>query len=265
MNRYNFVDSKGEHYHSLDGRELIGCTTALGVLGKGGLTWWASGMALGYGFGWLNPKKNDPADCRHMALETLEKIKKLSIDDYMKLLADSYKAHNTFKNKKAKEGIDAHELCELWIKSILKGKEIEPDKQIEPFVLWCRKNVRRFLWSELHVYSETLWTGGICDFGYEDVNGNYGIGDIKNRDKFYPADIFQCGGYDIMLAENSGGFDANGEKIFELTKPVMFHAGFPLVGFKEPEISYNVKENKETFAHALAIYKAIQFVEKGVK
>ena len=43
--RYRFIDENGKHLHTLDGIPLIGTSTAVQVLGKGGLTWWAAELA----------------------------------------------------------------------------------------------------------------------------------------------------------------------------------------------------------------------------
>jgi len=272
---YRYTDERGKHLHSFNGKPLIGCTQVTGVVNKV-LTWWASGMALSE-IGWkpLNRDEDgnelsDPTalanrkeECIRYARECYELVKQLSFDEYFALLQKCYRAHSVRLKKAGKKGTDAHELCEIWIKSVIAGREVTPDPQIEKFAMWCRKNVRRFLYSEVYMFSQKMWTGGISDFGYEDMNGNYGVADIKNRNKFYPTDLFQCGGYDEMLTENMAGFNASGERVFELDKPFKFHAGFPLVNFTEPTISFNVHENRETFKHLLAVYKAIQFLEEG--
>src|SRR5437899_1811597 len=60
VGRYRFHDKDGEHLHTLDGKPLIGTSTAIRVLNKP-LTWWAAGMAL-TPLGWLNKNKSKVAD-----------------------------------------------------------------------------------------------------------------------------------------------------------------------------------------------------------
>lgn len=278
--RYRYQDENGRHLHTLDGKPLVGCTTALSIMNKE-LTWWASGKAL-EGMGWapLNKDRDGKPitksvanegrmrerylECLALAETALNKIKVMAPVDYLRHLGGCYRNHSVFVEGKAQAGTDAHELCELWIKSVMAGNEIPHSVQIDGIVQWCRKNVRRFLWSEAHCYSEELWVGGISDFGYEDMNGNYVLADIKNRNTWYSSDFFQSGGYDIMMTSNKAGFDRDGKVRFRLDKPFKAHAVFPLIGFTEPEISFNVEGNRNAYRCALGLYKENQFI-KGVK
>lgn len=275
MNRYKFIDEKGEHLHTLDDKPLLGTTTILKVISKE-LTWWASGMAVGE-MGWKNPKRNDDGTyikdkaelvkrkehCILNARGKLSQIIGMNDKEYFGLLETAYKAHNTKKEARAEEGTDLHKLANEWIiwkmsgKSFIEVNEINHFDKLQPFIQWCEKNVKRFLFSEIHCYSESLWVGGGTDFGYEDWDNKYVLADIKSRDKDYFSDHVQCGGYDIQLKEN-GGFDKNGNKVFnhhEMMSDFNRHAIFTLGdNFKEPVFSIPSK-NIEAFKCALGLYK----------
>ncbi len=267
MNRYSFNEEK--HIHSLYGKPLIGTTTALSIISKE-LTWWASGMACAE-FGWLNPKKHTKEECLQAAEKGLRNINSTFCPDagvweweeWNKFLNRAYRAHHDFKEKRAGEGTDLHELAEQWIGTCLKengGRPDEPllvDLKLKQFVEWCLKNVKRFLFSEIHCYSERLWVGGKTDFGYEDSKGNYILADIKSRDQDYFSDHVQCGGYDIQLIEN-GGFDKDGNRLWPIKERFYKHAIFTLGDkFKEPVFS-EPTENRKAFEYAIGLYKLKQ-------
>lgn len=282
INRYNFDEEK--HIHLLDGRPLIGTTTALGIISKE-LTWWASGMAVG-SLGWLHKGKDKDGvipfrDKERLASREIERlvfagtklteIKLMTVQEYIDLLDMAYRAHNAKKESRAQEGTDLHELVERWIKAQM---DVAPFKasgenlignfdKLKPFIDWCEKNVKRFLFSEIHCYSERLGCGGKTDFGYEDIIGNYVLADAKSRDKDYFSDHLQVGLYDIQLSEN-GGFDKNGNLIWDGAKKAHFdkHAIFTLgEAFKEPVISASAELNRRGGEFAINLYKVRQQFE----
>lgn len=253
MNRYSF-DSK-KHIHFLDGSPLVGTTTALSIMDKPGLTWWASGMACAE-FGWLNPRKNTWQLCFEAAQGVLDKIKVLPLPEYLDFLNKAYRAHNTKKEKAADDGTNLHAEVERYIKGILAAETVSVPESLASFHAWCTENVERFLVSEVHCYSERLWCGGIVDFAYIDKKGNVVLADVKSSPKAYFSHFAQMGAYDIQLFEN-GGFDAAGNKVFELPGAITAHAVFHFgEGFTAPTIDYNVGRNCSAFENALALYRA---------
>ena len=272
MPKYTF--DRVNHTHYLDKRYLYGTTTILSILGKGGLQWWASGMALKE-MGWINPNKHTPEEYYSMAEKGLDKIKEnfLNPDIYSvrgahwgRFLNKCYRAHDTKKKDRAEEGINIHSLCEEYIRAEMKEEKDAVAKApalIEPFIGWCQKNVKRFLFSELHCYSEKLFVGGICDFAFIDKADNYVLADIKSRDKVYFSDFVQMGAYHTQIEEN-GGYTPEGEKIFTLDKPFKYHAVFPIGdNFKEPVINERTVWAQKAFENALNLYKAREEWEKS--
>ena len=270
MSKYRFLDENKEHIHQIDRGQgwenLYGTTTAIDeTLQKGGLTWWASSMAVGT-MGWLNPKKFEKETRLDSAAKSLFAIKTMDSDQYLDLLDEAYKSHNTKKLSRAKEGIDLHELAEEYIKYVMGGKS--PNREgnkielLVPFIKWCDKNVKRFLFSEIHAFSEKLWVGGKLDFGAELVNGDYILADIKSRDSDYLSDHIQCGFYDLQLSESKEGYDKDGNVVWKMERPFDKHAIFTLgEKFTEPKFSESVSMNKEGAIHTLALYKIKQRFE----
>ncbi len=242
------------HIHSLNGKALVGTTTVLKIISKP-LTWWASGMAVTE-LGWLNPKKYPKTECEEQAKKILENIKKMDGADYIRILNKAYRAHNASKEKSADKGLDLHEMLEDFIKKqISVGRGYYINDLINPFIEWSQKNVKRFLFSELHCYSESMWTGGIADFGYIDMQDRYVLGDFKSSAEAYWDHAVQLGGYDLEIEQN-GGFSANGEKIFTLDKPFDYHAIFAArAGLDKPFIDRNIGNAKVAFVNALNLYK----------
>lgn len=256
---YKFDAEK--HCHTLNGKPLIGTTTALEVLSKP-LMWWAAGMACSE-FGWLNPKTNEKDKCMNYAELKLSEIKNMEPSQYIKLLNKAYYAHNTKKKTSAEQGIDLHESAENFIKDkIAKRKPLIKDERIEPFVLWAEHNVKQFLFSEIHLYSEKFWVGGIADFGYLNLSNEFVLGDIKSSKTAYFSHFCQLGAYDIQLTENKSGFDRDGNKIFELKQPIKQHAIFCFGDkFSEPVVSDSVENNRLSYECILELYKQKQLFE----
>ena len=230
MNRYKFLEDK--HIHTLDSKSLNGTTTVLNVISKP-LTWWASARAVEK-LGWVNPKIATTEECLKQAEPYLETIKKMSLLEYVQLLNRAYKAHNERLKDSAIKGVDLHSEVEKYIKNTIQGK-IEPfPLEIKPFQLWCEKNVKQFLFSELFVYSEVLWVGGIIDFAYIDSYDQIVLSDTKSGGAYFSG-VAQLGGYHIQLEENDGGFDKDGNRIFYLAgRKIVKHAIFSFKnGFKE--------------------------------
>lgn len=244
----------------LNGVPLIGTTTALNVIAKP-LTWWASGLACAE-FGWLNPRKNTWQRCFDAAQKKLDEIKEMNLTKYLGLLNIAYRAHNTFKEEAADGGINLHAEVEKFIKQDQLGIQSNGHSAaLDPFIEWCRTHVAKFLFSEIHCYSERLWCGGIVDFAYIDKDGRVVLADVKSSREAYFSQFVQMGAYDIQLSEN-GGVNSDGHKVFELPGQIAAHAVFHFGGgFKGPSIDYGVERNKAAFESALALYRNLQDYE----
>ncbi len=247
-----------EHLHILGGKPLTGTSTVISVIAKP-LTWWASGMAVGE-LGWTNSKIVKKEDRIKIASEKLDVIKKMDCNCYLQLLDYAYKAHNIRKEKAAEAGTDRHALCEQYIKSLLSKKPETPHDDIIALKTWTDENVKRFLFSEAHCFSEKLWVGGICDAACELKDGTYAIIDFKSSREAYDSQFIQAAGYALQIEEN-GIFDADGNvlnKGQKLSKPISILIIFPFGAKKvEPVIKTNVLNFKNGFIAATQLYRLL--------
>ena len=266
MNRYKYIDEGRKHLHTLDGKPLVGTSTAMKIIGgdkTGGLIWWASGMAVGK-FGWINPKKFSSETVEVKLQAGFSKVQDLNFQGYTDLIAEAYKAHDTHKKERAKIGTARHEILEDYIKLCLrenKGKpliaETEKDAEVKRFTIWSMENVKKFLFSEIYCYSERLWVGGIADWGAELNDGGIALGDFKSSKEAYADQFYQCAGYAIQIEEN-GGFTKDGEKILE---PMKFDR-YLIVPFGAEDITpvslYDTQTAKEGAELAVGLHKKIE-------
>ncbi len=233
MNRYKFIDEGKSHLHTLDERPLIGTTTAINEIYPPPLAYYGSAKALEY-FGWLKPnerveengKYKYVANPKGLRLQSIQKVQeRLSVitSDNELLLEEfdkAYKNHDTYKRSKGKEGTDTHAEIEKYIlKCIELGGTpiplVDSNKEVTYFSEWACRDVDKFLWSEAHCYSEKLWIGGICDFGFIHKNGMIIVAD--NKPSIYPKHFIQTGLYGIQIKEN-GIFTADGKLITKIDK-----------------------------------------------
>lgn len=256
---YKFLDEKKQHLHTLRDKALKGCTTVCGIIAKT-LTWWASGMAV-QKFGWLDPKKNSPEDVQKALEEGFNRVKALDLAGYKKLLAGAYKAHSEKLGDSAEVGTLRHKNLEKYVKLMISDQGGKPhlmnsydDSAVEWFANWATNNVKRFLWSEVHGYSEDMWTGVILDVGWLDMQDRIIAGDFKSAPVAYFNNFVQIAGGDLMLSEN-GGFTADGEKILTLIRRI---DGYCIIPFgkliPEPEFIYDVEAYKNGFKYANGLY-----------
>ncbi len=265
MNTYRFDNEN--HIHTLDGKPLIGTSSMASVLAKGGLTYWAAGLAVEK-FGWMNkgnaktgwiPKSSRLA----IATGTRQAISRLDDEQYLSLLDDAYMAHTTKLKTSAKAGVDMHALMESYVKDCIKYNDGKPVDglsvypKLEIFRKWAVANVKRFLWSEGHCYSRELWLGGISDCGFEDKSGQYAILDFKSSKDVYLSQFWQCVGYAMQIEEN-GVFTPEGELIMKLDRPIDYVAVLPF-GMEQPEVQTNVDMagGKEAVRCMLTLYKKL--------
>lgn len=255
MNRYKF-DSKN-HIHLLDEKPLFGTSTVVGVIAKP-LTWWASGMACSH-LGWSNHKiKNKfvPLEERlPRATEMLNRIKAMEPKEYLALLDCAYRAHKNKLDSTAEAGTDLHAQLESYVKQKMAGAEkIITTDRIKPFIDWCDKNVKEFLWSEAHCYSETIWCGGISDVGAVLKDGRTVIIDFKSSKEAYESQFIQAAGYDLQMQEN-GMHDCDGNLIRKMPDEISAYFIFPF-GSEELQAAErtNVKQLREAFKAAVVLH-----------
>lgn len=256
---YKYIDEKKQHLHTWDDKPLIGTSSVINVLSKP-LTWWASGLACEK-FGWKNPKYFSPDERLKSATEFLKMTDKYSVEEWLKLGDEAYKAHSVKLKDSAEAGTDLHAEAERYVKwhmgTIPSVGLVSFDSKIQPFIYWVEQNVKRFLWSEAHCYSTTMWTGGISDCGAELNDGSYVIIDFKSSKEVYQSQFIQIAGYALQIEEN-GIYTKNGELIQKFEKEFSQYVVFPFgAEVVEAQYRFNVDELKEGFKSALVLHKLI--------
>lgn len=266
---YRFINEKGEHRHEFNGRPLLGTSTVTGVIAKP-LTWWASGLAVAE-LGWIKPadwrKKPTEEEVARIekarinnALDMLEKYSGMKPEEYCKLLDKAYAAHSKTLAKAADKGTDMHADLEAYVKNVIKANgvpyvEETDNRAVGIFSEWAFRNIRRFIVSEGHCYSERLWTGGITDCIAEMHNGKTIIIDFKSSKEAYLSQFIQAAGYDIAVSEN-GIHSADGTLTLKLEQPIDGYAIFPFGAEKvEPQFRWDTQKLKQGFEAATVLYK----------
>ncbi len=275
MVAYRFFDGKNEfgkqsHLHQVmrDAKvgweNLSGVSSITKVIAKP-LTWWAAGETLKV-LGWTNSKIRVDGRYQSVALESrLALLKPIwegirTMDDLaiIKLLDTAYKAHDTRLDESADKGIDLHAELEKYVKLCIEKYQGKPClvsddngvfleatfPKINRFAVWAVKNVKRFLWSEMYSYNLDLWIGGCCDAGAEMKDGKYAIIDFKSHEYPYFSDWVQIAGYDLLISK-TGGFTKDGNKVFDLDKPI---SKYYLIPFKAENFVANIGVNSEVEA-----------------
>ncbi len=271
-NRYRFDDK--EHVHLLDNQPLIGTSRVGSILAKP-LAWYGSGKAVEV-FGCPDPKlltriKNrkatDEEILDHMtALSRAHMlIRDMTVEQYGALIDKAYRAHDVYMRSRAKPGKDLHAECERFVKDWMSVEDflnsemfaVKREPQIHPFVEWTIENVKCFLWSEGHCYSEKHWLGGISDAGYEKHDGTFGVLDFKSSKEAYMDQFAQCAGYAIQIEENNV-VDANGNLVYRLERPIQEVCVFPFGGDEpRPYFHVDIAGIKEMFLAELLIYNKL--------
>lgn len=265
--KYNFNEE--EHLHTLDDKPLTGTSSISNVLAKP-LTWWSAGLAVSE-LGWSNPKLTSKEARIEKAKVMFDKINfwgsmhdSEGVEAYLELLDKGYKAHSVRLKSSAVAGTDLHAELEKFVKAMMGSAQdkldflIKTNVQIQPFIDWSDKNVKRFLGSEVHCYDEELWVGGIVDCVAELKDGKIAVIDFKSAKDAYPTHFLQCAGYQIQLEAN-GMFTPDGELIGKLEKPVEALIVIPFGATKvEPVTRYDVDSYKSGFKSAVNLYRLLK-------
>lgn len=226
------------------------------------LTWWAVGVGLEL-LGWSKIKDKAgnrfPMETRlAKAAAAHESIRNLTHEQYLELLDKAYYAHDTAKKDSAKTGTNRHAICATYVAFKMQTPDATFQVDgISPFIDWAEKTVDKWLWSEMNCYSEKHWIGGVSDAGGIDKDGKTFIIDFKSSKEAYMSQFCQIGAYDLQISEN-GGYTPEGQKVFELRKPVDYYIVFPFGAEKpEPAFYHNPASMREMFLSCLSIYRKL--------
>jgi hypothetical protein len=269
MKQYRF--DRENHVHTLDDKPLMGTSTVVGVIAKP-LTWWASGLAVAE-LGWtkkLDPRKSTPEQVKENASDRFLRANKMLLQlqemgplEYVALLDKAYRAHADSLDKSAGKGTDMHAGLEAYVKDCIKNHGGVPQNvfvgtgAISIFRDWAVANVKCFLVSEGHCFSEKLWVGGITDCIAELKDGRLVIIDFKSSKEAYVSQFIQVAGYHTEVMEN-GILDADGNLILKLEREIDGYVIFPFGAEKvEPQFQFDTASFKQGFRAAAVLHKLI--------
>src|SRR3990167_5458009 len=237
--KYRF--SKEKHLHQLlvDGewKALTGITTVLSVIAKPALISWAANMVAWY------IEENAP--------HPVGKDYHVSVP----LLEEARKAHTKKKESAGDWGTTVHG----WIESYLKDEKPDPLKEEKQelacgnFIKWIDDNKVKVLESEKHLYSETLWLGGITDLVVE-IDGKVWVADIKTGSVIYEEAFFQMAGYQLMLEEQKLYKDIAGHIVLNFRKDGSF----------EERRCVSNDDNRNAFLAALTLYRVKEKIKNQI-
>jgi hypothetical protein len=239
------------HVHTLDGKPLTGVTTILGVIAKPMLIQWSANMAVDF-------IQSNYTEIVEGGDEVFEQVCK-----------EARVAHRKKKESAGEFGTNVHNAIEKWVNMKILGVDIELDlkfseleqKAFNHFVNWALTNNVKFLESEKHVYSRSLWVGGICDIVCE-IDGKRYVADIKTSSGIYPEAFIQCSAYAEMLTEMATypliyrdnklhNFAFDGVLILNCNKKGGFDHAF----------NYDIEGNFNCFKAAVTIYRKLNAIK----
>lgn len=238
-----YVFDEKQHLHTLDGKPLTGTTTVLSVIAKPALIQWAANMACDY----IQDSKE---------FELVEGKATISPLKLAELIKEARTTHKKKKESAGTHGTEVHSEVEKYIHDCLLNKNsgeaqsgLGYDERIQKFIRWSQDNKVKFLASEKHVYSRSMWVGGICDIVCE-IDGKRYVGDIKTSSGIYPEHFIQASAYAAMLTE-MGEYDKfDGVVIINLNKKGGFDVKF----------NYDLEGNLNCFKAALTLYRQLNAI-----
>lgn len=246
--KVNLLFDDKYHRYTVNGKTVYGVTTAIGVLDKPALKYWAVNMGIEY------LKEN---------LKVGEALDEIQVKD---LLEGARTAHTKRLNKAADAGTLVHEWIEKYIKARIAKKPV-PKRPINPemksavdgFFKWAKQNKVQLILSEQKIYSKKWKFAGTLDIEAI-VNGKKTMVDIKTSNGIYPEYFLQTAAYTGAREEEMGQKYDGGAIILRLSKES-----------KEKEISpfevasITAEETKtyfKVFLNCLQIYKWKMLLKK---
>lgn len=267
VNRYKYIDESRKHLHTLDGKALIGASTAKGIIGDKGnlLQWYADNAAVSALAFPAQDIKAEYEACKAIA-DKIERAKaSQELDKKYPNYAIARRAANTSRDKSAKTGTARHSSLEDYIRMCIVENQGKPrgvlaseySSDVLNFINWAFTNVDVFLFTEANCYHEGLWVGGIADLGLRLNNGKRFVCDHKSSKEAYPDQFLQCAIYDVLLS-HSGGLDADGNKLFDW-EPADGYIVFPFRSDPfTPEYRYNVEQFRKGVDATVHLYKLFE-------
>lgn len=234
---YTVTDEASGRYDE----KLPSATTALSIIAKPQLIYWAANMT---------------ADSIKAQLEPGKSYDELQIDA---IIESGRKAHDNKKKQAGSMGTLVHEWVEDYIKG---GNPAMPVNEqlsmaIKKFVSWVEFHNVKFLKSEQQIYSRKYDYTGTLDFICV-VDGLMYIGDLKTSSGIYPEYLIQTAAYRFARTEEFPEEKYFGQIIVRVGKD----DGLLEIGLLNDDDHKGwYKKMFGTFVYALELYKGMEKVK----
>lgn len=227
-----------KHRYKINGEYASGVTTALQVIAKHQLIWWAASQAADYVKAHIQPG---------VALDELE---------IQELCSEARKAHSKAKDKAADAGTYVHN----WVEDYVSGKEPELPvspvirRVIDDFLAWWKATNIEPISAEQVFCSPTLMLAGTADLVCR-VNGKLTIMDWKTGSGIYPEMFLQMGAYALMWEEEHPDQPIEALHVVNCSVKNMF----------QDRVETDVEKYKAAYKDALQLYKVMKEIEGNFK
>lgn len=227
-----------KHRYKINGEYANGVTTALSVIAKPQLIWWAAGEAANHFKANLVPGQ---------ALDELQ---------IQSLCEEARKAHNKKRDKAADAGTYVHN----WIEDFVNGENpampINADlkRVINDFLEWWEKLDIEVISSEQVFCSPTRMLAGTADLVCK-VDGKLTIMDWKTGSGIYPEMFMQMAAYALMWEEEHPDQPIERLHVVNASLKNMF----------QDQYREDIQLFKDAYLEALALYKSVKHIESTFK
>lgn len=225
------IFQEDKHLYTVDGLQVDGVTTALGIINKPALMYWAVNQALEHISRNLKPG---------VGLDEVQ-IKSL--------LADAKIIHKKKSGEAADIGTMIHKWLEEWISNKKPATPINPEMKnaTGKFLEWVEEHKVKFLENERMVYSRKWGYAGTLDFMAE-IDGVVKLGDFKTSTGIWDEYWLQVAAYEQAYREEFPDKEINGSVIVRIGKDAT-------IEIKERD---DYKENVMAFNAALVLYRKLR-------
>lgn len=194
MEEVSFDEKKHIYTRKSDGAWLQGTSTVSNVIPKGWLSAWGAKECV-KALGFSDYEETEIAE------DMLAKIKKMELEEYLKLL--KHVKGSAFRKKKdaMADGTEGHEWIEMWVKAKIREEELPalPEGMLErpckQFVEWSNENVDYWILSEARVVSVNEKYAGTMDGLAMMKDGKLAVIDFKFATKISEDAYLQTAGY----------------------------------------------------------------------
>lgn len=227
-----------KHRYKINGEYASGVTTALGIIAKPQLIWWAASEAANHVKATLRPG---------VPLDELE---------IQQLCDEARKAHNRKKDKAADAGTYVHN----WIEDFVLGNDpampVNPQLQrvINDFLHWWKNTNIEVISPEQVFCSPTHMLAGTADLVCK-VDGKLTIMDWKTGSGIYPEMFMQMAAYAMMWEEEHPDQPIERLHVVNCSVKNMF----------QDQYREDIPMFKKAYLEALALHKSVKSIESTFK